>query len=61
MGFVGGDGGVSVRVEDCVSLVGAMQVEMGEAVKMSKERLAGRLRSGSRKDGLITRRPCATG
>lgn len=32
MGFVGSDGAVSVRVEDCASLVGAVQVEMDEAV-----------------------------
>lgn len=31
MGFVGGDGAVSVRVENCASLVGAVQVEMDEA------------------------------
>lgn len=31
MGLVGGDGAVSVRVEDCAPLVGAVQVEMGEA------------------------------
>ena len=31
MGLVGGDGAVSVRVEDCASLVGAVQVEMDEA------------------------------
>ena len=31
MGFVGGDGAGSVRVEDCASVVGAVQVEMGEA------------------------------
>lgn len=41
MGLVGGDGAVSVRVEDCAPLVVAVQVEMGEAMKMSKERLAG--------------------
>ena len=31
MGFVGGDGAVSVRVEECAALVGAVQVVMGEA------------------------------
>ena len=31
MGLVGGDGAVSVRVEDCAFLAGAMQVEMGES------------------------------
>ena len=31
MGFVGGDGAGSVRVEDCASVVGAVQVEMDEA------------------------------
>ena len=31
MGLVGGDGAVSVRVEDCASVVGAVQVEMGGA------------------------------
>lgn len=31
MDLVGGDGAVSVRVEVCASLVGAVQVEMDEA------------------------------
>ena len=31
MGLVGGDGAGSVRVADCASVVGAVQVEMGGA------------------------------
>ena len=46
MGLVGGDGAVSVRVEDRASVVGAVLVEMDEAMKMSKERLAGAIRVG---------------
>ena len=49
MGHVGGDGAVSVCVEDCASLVGAVQVEMGEAA--AAVRTGGREEQGESNDG----------
>ena len=46
MGLVGGDGAGSVRVEDCAYVVGAVQAEIGVAMKMTKERLAGAIKVG---------------
>ena len=37
---------VSVGVADCASLEGVVHVEMGEAMEMTKERLAGAIKVG---------------
>ena len=37
---------VSVGVADCASVVGAVQVEIGVAMEMTKERLAGAIKVG---------------
>ena len=46
MGLVGGDGAGSVCVADCAPVVDTVQVEMGVAMKMTKERLAGAIKVG---------------
>ena len=40
------NGAVSVHVEDCASVVVAVHAEMGMAMKMTKERLAGAIKVG---------------